>query len=120
MLLGRVRERPVGVGKSVSKYRVSFVTSGDVISIPRENKDAPVGDGKTPEAEREVAPVEEEAELGREADDLLEMERGIAEVGLYKPEIKCVVGPDIAFVVLFPLLGLCGKIFATSPKFIES
>ena len=48
------------------------------------------------------------------------MEREIAEVGVYKLEIQFVVVADLEFVALFPLLGLCGKIFATSPKFIES
>ena len=48
------------------------------------------------------------------------MEREIAEVGLYKLEIQLVVGADLEIVAVFLLLGLCGKIFATSPKFIES
>ena len=48
------------------------------------------------------------------------MEREIAEVGLYKLENKLVAGADLEIVASFPLLGLCGKIFATSPKFIES
>ena len=46
----------------------------DVISLPRENKDAPVVDGKTPEAKREDAPVDEEAEVDGGADELRETE----------------------------------------------
>ena len=48
------------------------------------------------------------------------MEREIAEGGTYKLEIQFVVGGDLDIVALFPLFGLCGKILATSPKFIES
>ena len=44
----------------------------------------------------------------------------MAEVGLYELEIQFVVGADLEIVAVFPLLGLCGKILATSPKFIES
>jgi hypothetical protein len=103
ILLGRVKERPLGVGKEDAGKE----------HAPRE-------EGKTPEAEREDAPVEEEAEVERGADELHEIERKIAEAGLYKLEFKCAVGADLEIVAVFPLLGLCGKILATSPKFIES
>ena len=61
------------------------------ILLGRVNEDVPREEGKTPEAEREDAPVEEEAEVERGADELREMEREIAEVGLYKLEIQIVV-----------------------------
>ena len=76
ILLGRVGERPLGVGKEDAGKE----------HAPRE-------EGKTPETEREDAPVEAEAEIERGGDELHEMEREIAEVGLYKLEIQFVVGP---------------------------
>ena len=48
------------------------------------------------------------------------MEREIAEAATYKLGIQFVVGADIEIVAVFPLIGLCGKILVTSPKFIES
>ena len=43
-----------------------------------------------------------------------------AESATYKLKIKCGVGADLEILALFPLLGLFGKIRASSPKFIES
>ena len=45
------------------------------ILLGRVKEDVPREEGKTPEAEREDAPVEEEAEVGWEANELREMER---------------------------------------------
>jgi len=102
ILLGRVSGK-IGVGKEDAG-----------------KEDAPIEDGKTLPQEREDAPDDDEAKHDDEADELREMEHEIAEVDVYKLEIKCVAGVDVEFVALFPLLDFCGKIFATSPKFIES
>ena len=83
-------------------------------------EDVPVGDGKTLPQKREDAPDDDEAKHDDEADELREMKREIAEVDVYKLEIKCVAGVVLEFVALLSLLDLCCKIFATSPKFIES
>ena len=99
---------------------------------PREEDEAPVedeapdGDEVVPEAEREDAPVDDEAKvqdgavepLGREADEEIDVE--IAGGGSYKLRIKFVGGADLEILAAFPLLGLFGKIRATSPKFIAS
>ena len=108
ILLRRVGEEPLGVVEEV----------GDD-ETPDEDEDAPG-------AEREDAPVDEEAKVEDEADEQLgrdpdeQIDVGVAGVGTYKLEIKFVVGPDLEIVALFPLLGRCGKIRATSPKFIDS
>ena len=97
-----------------------------------EHEDAPVedeapdGDEVVPGAEREDAPVDDEAKvqdeavepLGREADEEIDVE--IAGGGSYKLRIKFVGGADLEILAAFPLLGLFGKIRATSPKFIAS
>jgi hypothetical protein len=97
-----------------------------------EREDAPVGDEEpdgdegAPVAEREDAPVDDEAKvedeavepLGREADEEIDVE--IAGGATYKLEIKFVGGADLEILATFPLLGLFGKIRATSPKFIAS
>ena len=96
------------------------------ILLGRVKEDVPREEGKTPEAEREDAPVEDEADvdggadeqLGREADE--DVEREVEEAGTHKLEIQFVGGADLEILALFPLLGLFGKIRATSPKFIES
>ena len=99
---------------------------------PREEDEAPVedeapdGDEVVPEAEREDAPVDDEDKvqdgavepLGREADEEIDVE--IAGGGSYKLRIKFVGGADLEILAAFPLLGLFGKIRATSPKFIAS
>ena len=108
ILLRRVGEEPLGVVEDIFKDEA-----------PDENEDAPG-------AEREDAPVGEEAEVEGEADEQLgreageNIERELEEAGTYKLEIKCVGGADLEIVAPFPLLGLCGKIRATSPKSIES
>ena len=61
--------------------------------------------------------MDEEADVDVGADELREMD---AEGGTYKLEIQFVVGADLEILALFPLLGLCGKTRASSPKFIES
>ena len=96
------------------------------ILLGRVKEDVPREEGKTPEAEREDAPVEEEADveggadgqLGREAGE--DVEREVEEAGTYKLEIQFVGGADLEILAAFPLLGLFGKICATSPKFIAS
>ena len=77
-------------------------------------------EGKTPEAEREDAPVDEEADVEVGADELREKERETAEGCTYKLEIQFVVGAGLEIPALFPLLGLCVKIRASSQKFFES
>ena len=95
-----------------------LLASSLVNGLGRVKDDAP--------REEDEAPVEDEADveggadeqLGREADE--DVEREVEEAGTYKLQIKFVGGADLEIVAPFPLLGLFGKIRATSPKFIES
>ena len=108
ILLRRVGEEPLGVVEEIFKDEA-----------PDEDEDAPG-------AEHEDAPVGEETEVESEADEQLgreageNVERELEEAGTYKLETQFVGGADLEIVAPFPLLGLCGKIRATSPKFIES
>ena len=61
---------------------------------------------------------EADGQLGREADEDIEQEA--EETGTYNSEIKFAGGADLEILAPFPLLGLFGKIRASSPKFIES
>jgi hypothetical protein len=96
------------------------------ILLGRVKEDEPREKDEAPGAERDNAPVEDEADVGEGADEQLgrgadeDVEREVEEAGTYKLEIQFVGGADLEIVALFPLLGLCGKIRATSPKFIES
>ena len=85
---------------------------------------APREEGKTVQPERQDAPDEEEAEHEREADDVRDKAREIAGVDAtiksVDAEIECDVGVEAENIAPFLLLDLCGKIFATSPKSVES